>query len=150
MASAAAAKVEECAGLVAEARAGSEHLEAEARAESKDLETEAQPEAEVDLPLGGNAAGRAEGWWSRHGNLSQGLYWGIHAACLLTLWVGVSRADLVLLAITFYARMFGITAGYHRYFSHRTYRTSRGFQFLLALLGSSATQKGPLWWAGHH
>jgi stearoyl-CoA desaturase (delta-9 desaturase) len=47
-------------------------------------------------------------------------------------------------------RMFGITAGYHRYFSHRSYKTSRAFQFVLALLGCSALQKGPLWWAAHH
>jgi stearoyl-CoA desaturase (delta-9 desaturase) len=55
------------------------------------------------------------------------------------------------LALGLYAvRMFGLTAGYHRYFSHRSYRTSRVFQFLLALLGSTATQKGVLWWAAHH
>ena len=47
-------------------------------------------------------------------------------------------------------RMFGITAGYHRYFSHRSYRTSRWFQFVLAWIGCSAMQKGPLWWAAHH
>jgi stearoyl-CoA desaturase (delta-9 desaturase) len=46
--------------------------------------------------------------------------------------------------------MFGITAGYHRYFSHRSYRTSRLFQFVLALLGTTAAQKGVLWWAAHH
>jgi stearoyl-CoA desaturase (delta-9 desaturase) len=46
--------------------------------------------------------------------------------------------------------MFGITAGYHRYFSHRAYKTSRWFQFVLAWLGASALQKGPLWWASHH
>jgi stearoyl-CoA desaturase (delta-9 desaturase) len=55
------------------------------------------------------------------------------------------------LALGLYAiRMFGLTAGYHRYFSHRSYRTSRPFQFLLALLGTTATQKGVLWWAAHH
>src|SRR5205085_600517 len=47
-------------------------------------------------------------------------------------------------------RMVGITAGYHRYFSHRSYKTSRPFQFVLAVLGCSALQKGPLWWAAHH
>jgi stearoyl-CoA desaturase (delta-9 desaturase) len=47
-------------------------------------------------------------------------------------------------------RMFGITAGYHRYFSHRSYRTSRLFQFVLAWIGCSALQRGPLWWAAHH
>jgi stearoyl-CoA desaturase (delta-9 desaturase) len=55
------------------------------------------------------------------------------------------------LCIALYAvRMFGITAGYHRYFAHRAYKTSRAFQFVLAWLGGMAMQKGPLWWAGHH
>jgi stearoyl-CoA desaturase (delta-9 desaturase) len=60
-------------------------------------------------------------------------------------WVAVATA-VVLYAV----RMFGITGVYHRYFSHRTYKTSRGFQFLLAFLGNSAGQRGPLWWAAHH
>ena len=46
--------------------------------------------------------------------------------------------------------MFGLAVGYHRYFAHRTFRTSRVGQFLLALLATTAAQKGPLWWAGHH
>ncbi|WP_242058155.1 MULTISPECIES: acyl-CoA desaturase [Nostoc] len=46
--------------------------------------------------------------------------------------------------------MFGITAGYHRYFSHRTYKTTRWFQFILAVLGNSSAQLGPLWWAARH
>jgi stearoyl-CoA desaturase (delta-9 desaturase) len=50
----------------------------------------------------------------------------------------------------YYLRMFGITAGYHRYFSHRAYKTGRVFQFILAFLGTTAMQKGVLWWAAHH
>jgi stearoyl-CoA desaturase (delta-9 desaturase) len=50
----------------------------------------------------------------------------------------------------YFLRMFGVTAGYHRYFSHRAYKTSRIFQFLLALLAVSSAQKGVLWWAAHH
>src|SRR5260370_39914795 len=46
--------------------------------------------------------------------------------------------------------MFGITGGYHGYFAHKSYKTSRLFQFCLAWLGCSAMQKGPLWWAAHH
>jgi stearoyl-CoA desaturase (delta-9 desaturase) len=46
--------------------------------------------------------------------------------------------------------MFGITAGYHRYFSHKAYKTSRVFQFVLAWIGACSLQKGPLWWASHH
>src|SRR5690349_21004423 len=74
----------------------------------------------------------------------------MHAACLLLLWTGVSRAALVVCFALYLIRMFGITAGYHRYFSHRSYRTSRLFQFVLAWIGCSALQKGPLWWAAHH
>jgi stearoyl-CoA desaturase (delta-9 desaturase) len=51
---------------------------------------------------------------------------------------------------SYYLRMFGITAGYHRYFSHRSYKTSRFFQFVMAFLAQTSTQKGALWWASHH
>jgi stearoyl-CoA desaturase (delta-9 desaturase) len=46
--------------------------------------------------------------------------------------------------------MFAITGFYHRYFSHRSFRTSRAAQFAFALLGASAVQRGPIWWAAHH
>ena len=58
--------------------------------------------------------------------------------------------ELGLFAGSFALRMFGITAGYHRYFAHGSYQTSRAFQFALAMMGASAWQKGPLWWASHH
>jgi stearoyl-CoA desaturase (delta-9 desaturase) len=74
----------------------------------------------------------------------------VHLGCLAAFAVGVDRAALALCAATYLVRMLGITAGYHRYFSHRAYRTSRPFQFVLALVGCSALQKGPLWWASHH
>ncbi len=74
----------------------------------------------------------------------------MHVACFAIVFVGISL-PAVLLCIGLYGlRMFGLTAGYHRYFSHRTYKTSRAFQFILALLGTLAVQKGPLWWAAHH
>lgn len=74
----------------------------------------------------------------------------IHAACLGVLWVGWSPFA-VLFAVGFYLlRMFAITAFYHRYFSHRSFQTSRFMQFCFALLGSTAAQRGPLWWAAHH
>jgi stearoyl-CoA desaturase (delta-9 desaturase) len=57
---------------------------------------------------------------------------------------------LALAAALYLVRMFAVTAGYHRYFSHRTYRTSRGFQLFLAVLGGMAAQRGVLWWAAHH
>ncbi len=93
----------------------------------------------------------AEGLWARSlGRVSFVIYWGIHASCLLALVTGVSATDLALCLGLFVFRVIGITAGYHRYFAHKTYKTSRAFQFVLALWGCCATQKGPLWWAGHH
>lgn len=78
-------------------------------------------------------------------------FWGIQvAAVVAVIWGGWSWSGL-LLALGLYAvRMFGLTAGFHRLLSHRSYRTSRPFQFLLALLGTLSAQKGPLWWAAHH
>jgi stearoyl-CoA desaturase (Delta-9 desaturase) len=75
---------------------------------------------------------------------------GVHALCLLAFWTGVDAAALALFAATFAVRKFGITAGYHRYFAHKSYKTSRVFQFVLAVLGGTAAQRGPLWWASHH
>ena len=64
--------------------------------------------------------------------------------------VPVTWTAIGLCAVFYVVRMFGITGVYHRYFAHRTYRTSRWFQFVLAWIGCAAMQKGPLWWAGHH
>ena len=65
-------------------------------------------------------------------------------------YLGWSWKGFALAIALYYIRMFGVTGGYHRYFSHRTYRTSRAFQFFLAVLGQSSLQKGALWWAAHH
>lgn len=74
----------------------------------------------------------------------------LHLSCLLVLVVGWSPVA-VGFAVAFYGlRMFAITAFYHRYFSHRSFRTSRPVQFAFALLGATAIQRGPLWWAAHH
>jgi stearoyl-CoA desaturase (Delta-9 desaturase) len=74
----------------------------------------------------------------------------IHLGCLAVFWVGVS-VPAVALAIALYGlRMFAITAFYHRYFSHRAFRTSRIAQFVFAIAGNSAAQRGPLWWSAHH
>src|SRR4051794_33423697 len=78
-------------------------------------------------------------------------FWGVHIAAVVGVIVlGWSWSGLALALALYAVRMFGLTSGYHRYFAHRSYKTSRFFQFLLALLGTTATQKGPLWWAGHH
>jgi stearoyl-CoA desaturase (delta-9 desaturase) len=75
---------------------------------------------------------------------------GMHLMCAGVIWVGVSTTALVVAAALYVARLVAITAFYHRYFSHRTFRTSRALQFIFALLGTMAVQRGPLWWAAHH
>jgi stearoyl-CoA desaturase (delta-9 desaturase) len=75
---------------------------------------------------------------------------GLHLACLLALVTGVSAFAVVFAIAFFILRMFAITGFYHRYFSHKTFKTSRTAQFVFAVLGASAAQRGPLWWAAHH
>jgi stearoyl-CoA desaturase (delta-9 desaturase) len=74
----------------------------------------------------------------------------LHAACLLVFVVGVSWIAIGVALGLYVIRMFAITAFYHRYFSHRAFKTSRAFQFLMACVGCCAVQRGPLWWAAHH
>jgi stearoyl-CoA desaturase (delta-9 desaturase) len=74
----------------------------------------------------------------------------VHVACLAAFLVDF-RWSYVILCLALYAvRMFFVTAGYHRYFSHRSFKTSRAFQFVLAFMAMSSAQKGVLWWAAHH
>jgi stearoyl-CoA desaturase (delta-9 desaturase) len=75
---------------------------------------------------------------------------GLHLGCFAVLWVGVSTTAVLIAVALYVLRMFAITGFYHRYFSHRAFRTSRPAQFLFALLAASAVQRGPLWWASHH
>jgi stearoyl-CoA desaturase (delta-9 desaturase) len=74
----------------------------------------------------------------------------LHVAAVAVLWVGWSWAALGFCLLLYLLRMFAITGFYHRYFSHRTFRTSRAFQALMAVWGLTAMQRGPLWWASHH
>jgi stearoyl-CoA desaturase (delta-9 desaturase) len=74
----------------------------------------------------------------------------IHLACLGVIWVGWSWFAIGTAAFLYLIRMFAITAFYHRYFSHRTFETSRAAQFIFAVIGNAAVQRGPLWWAAHH
>ena len=73
-----------------------------------------------------------------------------HLACLAAFWTGVTPLALGIGAALYVVRMFGVTAGYHRYFSHRSFRTSRVGQFLLAWLAQTSAQRGVLWWAAKH
>jgi stearoyl-CoA desaturase (Delta-9 desaturase) len=74
----------------------------------------------------------------------------MHVACFAVIWVGFSWTAFAVAVALYLVRMFAITGLYHRYFSHRTFKTSRFVQFVFGFLGSSAVQRGPIWWAAHH
>ncbi len=74
----------------------------------------------------------------------------VHLVCFAAIWTGVTRGALVIAAVLYIVRMWAITAGFHRYFSHRSYKTSRAFQFVLAFLGQTSAQRGGVWWAAVH
>jgi stearoyl-CoA desaturase (delta-9 desaturase) len=74
----------------------------------------------------------------------------LHLGCLGVLWVGWSPVAVASAVVLYFARMFAVTAIHHRYFSHKTYRTSRPVQFLMAVWAGTAVQRGSLWWAYHH
>ncbi|HVU22571.1 MAG TPA: acyl-CoA desaturase [Opitutus sp.] len=74
----------------------------------------------------------------------------LHAGCFGVLWVGASWFAVWSAVALYFVRMFAVTGIYHRYFSHRTYHTSRAGQLLLALWGATTVQRGALWWAYHH
>ena len=74
----------------------------------------------------------------------------VHVACLGALWIGARPIDWVICGVLYFVRTFAVMAGYHRYFSHRSFKTGRGFQFVLAFMAETTGQKGVLWWAAHH
>jgi len=74
----------------------------------------------------------------------------MHLLALGTFFTGFSWVAVAALILTYVVRVFALTAGFHRYFSHRAFKTSRAFQFVLAWVGTSSAQLGPMWWAANH
>ncbi|HUA78667.1 MAG TPA: acyl-CoA desaturase [Acetobacteraceae bacterium] len=81
---------------------------------------------------------------------SSAAFLAIHLACFAAIFTGVTWRAAVLGIALYVLRIFAIGAGYHRYFSHRAFRTSRAFQFILGFLAQTSAQRGVLWWAAHH
>ena len=74
----------------------------------------------------------------------------MHVACLAVFFVDFSWFAVAVMLGFYLLRMFAITAFYHRYFSHKAFKTSRVVQFIFAVIGVMSTQNGPLWWSAHH
>lgn len=77
-------------------------------------------------------------------------FYAMHVACLMAFWVGVSKIALAVAVALYFIRMHAITGWFHRYFSHRTFKTGRAVQFIWAVIGNMAAQRGALHWAAHH
>ncbi len=73
-----------------------------------------------------------------------------HLALLGIFFVGWSELAVIAAFVSYSVRAFGITAFYHRCFSHRAFKVGRAVQFTGALVGAAAAQRGPLWWVAHH
>jgi stearoyl-CoA desaturase (Delta-9 desaturase) len=74
----------------------------------------------------------------------------VHLSAFAAIWTGITWPAVLLGVFLYWFRMWAVTAGYHRYFSHRSFRTSRVFQFILAFLAQSSLQRGAVWWAAIH
>ena len=88
--------------------------------------------------------------WHPASALTAIAFLGLHLSALSVFFVEFSWYAVALMVGVYTVRGFGLTAGYHRYFAHRAYKTGRLFQFVLGVFGASALQRGPIWWAGHH
>lgn len=75
----------------------------------------------------------------------------LHAAAIAGLfYFPITWQGVALCAFMYYWRMGALSTFFHRYFSHRAFKTGRPFQFVMALLGTMTFQNGVLWWAANH
>ena len=75
----------------------------------------------------------------------------LHVIALVGLFTfSIAVVDIAVAVSLYLVRMFAITGFFHRYFAHKAFQTSRWHQFFWGFLGTTATQRGPLWWAAHH
>jgi stearoyl-CoA desaturase (Delta-9 desaturase) len=66
-------------------------------------------------------------------------------------WARVLRvSDLVVFAILYVATGLGVTVGFHRHFTHRSFATSRPVRAVLAVLGSAAIEGPVISWVADH
>jgi stearoyl-CoA desaturase (Delta-9 desaturase) len=98
-----------------------------------------------------DSVNRSRSFASRYFHPGSWPFWGIHLVAIIGVALtGFSWAGLGLALALYFARMLWVSIAYHRYFAHRTFKTSRAFQLVMALLANTTAQKGVLWWAAHH
>lgn len=110
------------------------------------MATQPKTKPTPETPVGYQVAPRTK--WQHLGEVAP--FALIHILCFAAIWTGVHARDVMICLGLYLVRMFGVTAGYHRYFSHKTYKMGRVAQFCMAFLAQSSLQRGVLWWAGKH
>ena len=63
---------------------------------------------------------------------------------------GLGWHDIVIGAVFYWVSGFGITVGYHRYFTHSSFKAKRGLRVALAIAGSLAMQGPVMTWVADH
>lgn len=74
----------------------------------------------------------------------------LHLGSLGVVYTGINGEALAVFCGAYLFRVFGSSIAYHRYFAHRSFRTSRLMQFILGAYGAMTVLGGPLWWAQTH
>src|SRR5262245_7129912 len=75
---------------------------------------------------------------------------GTLAAAILALRNGVSAVDLGVAGVLYVLTALGITLGFHRYFTHKSFKAGRGVASVLGVLGSMAGHGSVIYWMGNH
>jgi stearoyl-CoA desaturase (delta-9 desaturase) len=120
------------------------------QAPSRESESEREREREREDENKGKGRTKNKSWLANL-RVTNVLFCAVHLAAVAgVVYLGWSWRWAALALGVYFVRMVVVTAGYHRYFAHRAFKTSRVFQFLLALGAQSAAQKGVIWWASHH
>jgi len=102
------------------------------------------------VPSGSPVAEPAADGWRSYLRVTTVLFALVHLAAIAGAVYFWSWGGVVLAIASYFVRMVIVTAAYHRYFAHRSFKTSRAFQLVLAVLAQSAGQKGAIWWSSHH
>lgn len=63
---------------------------------------------------------------------------------------GLSWTDVALGVVFYFGTLFGITVGFHRYFTHGSFRANRGLKIALAVAGSLAVEGPTITWVADH
>src|SRR5579875_3476119 len=75
---------------------------------------------------------------------------GLAVAVVLLWHKAVEPVDLIVMGVLYVITALGITLGYHRMFTHRSFESSAAFRAVIAAFGSMAVQGSVITWVADH